>query len=91
MPWIMMLFAVGICGTLGFYDRPLGFSDQVRYMNSGILVLLSFGLLIRTWVLKRKGKRERLLERIAELEKSLEQAGQKNTRKEHEIVASHTE
>ncbi len=91
MLWIMMLFAVGICGALGFYDRPLGFSDQVRYINSGILVLLSCGLLIRTWVMRRKGKRESLMERIAELEILLEQSGQKNTREEHETVVSHTE
>ncbi len=91
MLWIMMLFAVGICGTLGFYDKPLAFSDQVRHINSGILVLLSCGLLVRTWVLSRKGTSERLTERIAELEKLLEQSGQKNTREEHEIVVSHTE
>ncbi len=91
MLWIMMLFAVGICGALGFYDKPLAFSDQVRYINSGILVILSCGLLIRTWAMRRKGKRERLMERIAELEKLLEQSGQKNTREEHEIAASHIE
>ncbi len=91
MLWIMMLFAVGICGTLGFYDKPLNFSDQVRYINSGILVLLSVGLLIRTWVMIRSGKKEKLMERNSELEKMLEQSGQKNTREEHEIVASHIE
>ncbi len=91
MLWIMMLFAVGICGTLGFYDKPLAFSDQVRYINSGILVLLSCGLLIRTWVMRRKGKRERLMERIAELEKLLEKSGLKNTREEHETAVSHIE
>jgi hypothetical protein len=91
MLWIMMLFAVGICGTLGFYDKLLGFSDQMRYLNSGILVLLSVGLLIRTWVMIRSGKKEKLMERNSELEKMLEQSGQKNTREEHEIAASHIE
>jgi hypothetical protein len=88
MLWIIMLFAVGICGALGFYDKPLAFSDQVRHINSGILVLLSCGLLVRTWVMRRKGKSEKLMERIAELEKLLEQSGQKNTREEHNILAS---
>ena len=84
-----MLFAVSICGALSFYAKSLAFSDHVRYIHSGILVLLSFGLLIWIWVLRRNGKREGLIERIAELEKLLGQSGQKNTREEHKIAASY--
>lgn len=74
MLWILMLLAVGLCGSFGFYDRFFEFSDQMRYINSGILVLLSTGLLIRTWILIRMGKTEKLQERIDELEKMLGQS-----------------
>lgn len=91
MLWIMMLFAVGVCGTLGFYDKLLGFSDRMRFINSGILVLLSIGLLIKTWVMIRVGKIEKLNERNAELERLLEQSGRKSRKEERETVASHIE
>jgi len=50
MLWTIMLLAVGICGILGFYDSLYGFGELMRMLNSGILILLSLGLLLRTWV-----------------------------------------
>lgn len=91
MIWILMLFAVGVCGSLGFYDKPLGFSDQLRYFNSGVLVLLSVGLLFRTHLNIRSRKKEKLLERIAELEGMLNQTGRQNKREEEELEVSHRE
>lgn len=71
MLWILMLFAVGVCGALGFYDKALRFNDQIRYINSGILVLLSLGLLFRTWLKTKQARFEKLMKRNAELEQSL--------------------
>ncbi|MEE9554156.1 MAG: hypothetical protein V3W18_07630 [candidate division Zixibacteria bacterium] len=91
MLWIAMLFTVGLCGAIGFYDRVFGFSDMMRYINSGMLVILSMGLLVRTWILSKYGKNEKLMSRIAELEKMLGQAGQSSqndTTKEQKATAS---
>lgn len=88
MLWILMLFAVGLCGAIGFYDRVFGFSDLMRYINSGMLVLLSIGLLVRTWVLSKYGKNEKMMARIAELEKIIGQSGQTVGEKEQEVSAS---
>jgi hypothetical protein len=90
MIWTLMLFAVGLCGALGFYDRVFGFSDQMRYINSGILVMLSMGLLVRTLILTRIGKVEKLTERIAELERLTEQSGLGKREEKREMAASHS-
>jgi hypothetical protein len=73
MLWIIMLLAVGICGILGFYDSLYGFGELMRMINSGILILLSLGLLLRTWVKKNLRKTEKLIERNLELEKRVEE------------------
>ncbi len=88
MLWILMLFAVGLCGTIGFYDRVFAFSDLMRYINSGMLVLLSIGLLVRTWILSKYGKNEKMIARIAELEKMTGQSGRTVSEKEREVSAS---
>ena len=90
MIWTLMLFAVGLCGALGFYDRVFGFSDQMRYLNSGILVLLSMGLLIRTLILTRIGKVEKLTERIAELERLTGKSSHTKQEDKREMAASHS-
>lgn len=90
MIWTLMLFAVGLCGALGFYDKVFGFSDQMRFVNSGILVLLSMGLLVRTLILTRIGKVEKLTERIAELEKLTGQSGHTRQEEKREMAATHS-
>lgn len=87
MLWILMLFAVGVCGVLGFYDKPLGFNDQIRYLNSGILVALSLGLLLRTWILRKSGRIEKLMARNAELEKMLNLSSPENKGRAQEVAA----
>lgn len=78
MIWTLLLFAVGLFGALGFYDKVFGFSDQVRYFNSGLLVLLSMIMLVRTWAKIRAGRTEKLIARNNELEKMVGQT--ENTR-----------
>ncbi len=73
MIWTLMLLAVGVCGILGFYDTLYGLGEMMRFINSGILILLSLGLLLRTWVMKNLRKTEKLIERNRELESRVEE------------------
>jgi hypothetical protein len=73
MIWTIMLLAVGICGIIGFYDSLFGMGELMRLINSGILILLSIGLLLRTWVKRNLRKTEKLIERNIELEKRVEE------------------
>jgi hypothetical protein len=88
MLWTLMLFAVGACGVFGFFDTLYGFGDIMRSINSGILILLSFGLLIRTWMMTKLQRMEKLTERNAELERQLEQMKNTGTKKEKEVATS---
>ena len=45
----------------------------MRIMNSGILILLAIGLLVRTWVKTNLRTTEKLVERNAELECKVEE------------------
>jgi hypothetical protein len=83
-----MLLAVGICGILGFYDSLYGFGELMRMINSGILILLSLGLLLRTWVKKNLRTTERLMERNMELEKKVEELHRLTGSQKSETVAS---
>ena len=89
MLWILMLLAVGVCGILGFYDSLYGFGELMRMINSGILILLSLGLLLRTWVKKNLGKTEKLIERNLELEKRVEELCQLTSNQKREGMPSH--
>jgi len=88
MLWTLMLLAVGICGILGFYDSLYGFGELMRMINSGILILLSLGLLLRTWVKKNLRTTERLMERNMELEKKVEELHRLTGSQKSETVAS---
>ena len=91
MIWILMLFAVGVCGILGFYDSLFGFGDLMRLVNSAILILLSTGLLVRTWVKTKVRRTELLEERNAELEKQLKQMELRMKAGESQAEASRSE
>jgi hypothetical protein len=84
-----MLLAVGICGILGFYDSLYGFGELMRMINSAILILLSLGLLLRTWVMKNLRKTERLIERNLELEKKVEELSHASRNQKSKVPASH--
>lgn len=87
MLWIIMLLAVGICGILGFYDSLYGFGELMRMINSGILILLSLGLLLRTWVKKNLRKTEKLIQRNNELERRVEELCRSNHNQKSETAA----
>ena len=88
MLWTLMLMAVGICGILGFYDTLYGMGDLMRMMNSGILILLSIGLLARTWVKTNLRRTEKLIERNSELEKKVEELSKVTNDQKGEIVSA---
>ncbi len=86
MLWTLLLFAVGICGILGFYDSIFEFGGMMRMMNSGILILLSIGMLVRTWIKMRSQTNEKLIERNAELEEKLKQFENRTEKREEEFI-----
>jgi hypothetical protein len=89
MLWTLMLLAVGICGIMGFYDSLYGFGELMRMINSGILILLALGLLLRTWVKRNLRKTERLIERNIELEKKVEELCRSTEARENQAISSH--
>jgi len=82
-----MLLAVGICGILGFYDSLYGFGELMRMINSGILILLALGLLLRTWVKRNIGKTEKLIEKNLELERRVEELCRTTQDQKNETVS----
>jgi len=89
MLWTLMLLAVGICGILGFYDSLYGFGELMRMINSGILILLSLGLLLRTWVKKNLRKTEKLIEKNIELEKKVDELIRLADSRKSELTPTH--
>ena len=89
MIWTLMLLTVGACGILGFFDSIYSFGELMRLINSGILILLSLGLLMRTWVKKNLGKTEKLIEKNLELEKKVEELCQQANNHERETAPLH--
>ena len=89
MLWTIMLLAVGICGILGFYDSLYGFGELMRMLNSGILILLSLGLLLRTWVKRNLRNTEKLIEKNIELEKRVEELCRITQNQKSETASSH--
>jgi hypothetical protein len=84
-----MLLAVGICGVLGFYDSLYGVGELMRMINSGILILLALGLLVRTWVKKNLRKTEKLIEKNIELEKRVDELCRLAETRQKESTPSH--
>ena len=82
-----MLLAVGVCGILGFYDSLFGLGDLMRIMNSGILILLAIGLLVRTWVKTNLRTTEKLIERNAQLECKVEELSRAAKNQKSESVS----
>ncbi len=88
MIWTLMLLAVGACGILGFFDSLYGFGELMRMINSGILIMLSLGLLMRLWVKKNLRKTEKLIERNMELEQRVQELCQQAHNQKSETVQS---
>jgi cytochrome c oxidase subunit IV len=77
--WCITLFVLGI---LAFLDTIFNYGEIFRRVNSVLFMLLSLGLLIRTRMLMKFQKIEKLEARNAELESQMAQLNQSTTTKE---------
>ena len=67
--WAITMFALGV---LAFLDNFFNYGEIFRMVNSLFFMLLALGVLIRTRLLTRKAKFERLIERNENLERQIE-------------------
>lgn len=77
--WCITLFVLGI---LAFLDTIFNYGDIFRRVNSVLFMLLSLGLLIRTRMLMKFQKIEKLEARNAELESQMAQLNRSPITKE---------
>ncbi|MBD3298488.1 MAG: hypothetical protein GF341_07535 [candidate division Zixibacteria bacterium] len=70
LAWCALLFGLGIAA---FTDSIFNYGEIFRQVNSVLFMLISLGLLIRTTTKIRQAKREKIYERMAALERELEQ------------------
>jgi hypothetical protein len=67
--WALVVFLVGVVGLLlHFFDVFAWFAPWWGM----ILMFLAFGMLTRIWRKEKEGEKERLVERIQELEAQLQ-------------------
>ncbi len=69
--WWLILFALGV---LTFIDTFFGVGDTFRQVVAAVFILASLGLLTRIARKIRQGEKEMLTDRIAHLERELQQA-----------------
>jgi len=75
--WWVVLFTIGV---LFFVDTFFGVGDMFRQFISAVFILASLGLLARIARKTRSGEKEMLIERIAQLERELSEAGRSAVR-----------
>jgi hypothetical protein len=66
--WCAILFGLGI---LAFLDTLFNYGEIFRQVNSVLFMLVSLGLLIRTTTKMRSAAREKLGERMSNLEREI--------------------
>jgi hypothetical protein len=81
--WCMTLFGLGI---LAFLDTFFNYGDIFRRVNSVLFMLLSLGLLIRTYMMIKTQTKEKLISRNNELEKQVTHTGRPTRQEEAELV-----
>ena len=59
--WCIALFFMGV---MSFLDNILSYGEVFRWINSALFMLVSLGILIRTKMMVKIGKIERLLEEV---------------------------
>jgi hypothetical protein len=75
LTWGMVLFALGFLAVL---DSQFNYGYLFRSTNSFLFFLVSLGVLIRTRILSKEGKKEQLLKAAQELQNQVDTL--KNTR-----------
>ena len=59
--WCIALF---IMGVMSFLDNILSYGEVFRWINSALFMLVSLGILIRTKMMVKVGRIERLIEEV---------------------------
>jgi len=59
--WCIALFVMGI---ISFLDNIFSYGEVFRWINSALFMLVSLGILIRTKMMVKIGKIERLIEEV---------------------------
>ncbi len=77
--WCGTLLGLGI---LAFLDTIFSYGDIFRKVNSVLFMLLSLGLLVRTKMMVKLQKMEKLTEQNTELKQQVDQLSQSHTQKE---------
>jgi hypothetical protein len=67
--WALIVFLIGLSGLV-FY--LFNIFDWFTPWWGVIIMIMAFGMLTRIWKKEREGEKERLVERIQELESKLE-------------------
>ena len=79
--WCGILFAIGV---LAFLDTVFNYGEIFRKVNTVLFMLLSLGLLVRTQMMIKYQRMEKLTGQNVELKQQLDLLGQSNTPKEKE-------
>ena len=66
--WCIILFLLGIAA---FMDTIFNYGNIFRQINSAMFMLISLGLMVRTTIKIKEGKKENYEERIKNLEMQL--------------------
>jgi len=59
--WCIALFFMGV---MSFLDNILSYGEIFRWINSALFMLVSLGILIRTEMMVKTGRIERLIEEV---------------------------
>jgi len=59
--WCIALFFMGV---MSFLDNILSYGEVFRWINSALFMLVSLGILIRTKMMVKTGRIERLIEEV---------------------------
>jgi hypothetical protein len=59
--WCIALFVMGV---MSFLDNIVSYGEVFRWINSVLFMLVSLGILIRTRMMVKTGKIERLIEEV---------------------------
>lgn len=79
--WCILLFVLGIAA---FLDTIFNYGNIFRQINSALFMLISLGLMVRTTVKIKEGRKENYAERIRNLEMQLRSFASEKKRQEAE-------
>jgi hypothetical protein len=74
--WALIVFLIGLSGLVFYLFNIFGWFAPWWGV---IIMIMAFGMLTRIWNKEREGEKEKLVERIQELESQLESRNQERT------------